>query len=512
LLLVLAALVVIGCDSCMKTESHVDVPTKLDEVKKLHSPPDVVVDVKRKKRSAGGGACGHSPLCVIVLPIMAYDALFPKKWDEATVTEKGAVTYVASFETDGDFIESSETKNAKVRHFGRLDLKKLGKHVIVQVGEAPLGPDGKPGKAVKTPILPQVDLIQDYEAALAKEKDGDDRGELVIEATTWLGDEALSFLEKHTKDQSEPDEQRALIVTRLCTARQSKARDLALSGAGNSPGPTTALAGARCITQHQAPVALGGPFAKALVARICKPDAKLNEVVQVLTSMPAGAKSSASADASACPDRDARTLARWAVGDTPKHEDLVALARSTGVLATAFLRLLTPRSDEHRGLLYTALDAKPTDPEPVHVLSRNDSAPSEGEMRTLVKSYLADSSVSQRAHLLRLFTLARAKKTSLAPSVSAMRAALSRTKEQREVLHIALVVLGERQHAEAAARVLNNTARYKDRPSTVSFGTDSLVGYGLHAAGCTDEEVDAAYKRKDSFTDASRGPLCTKAP
>jgi hypothetical protein len=109
-----------------------------------------------------------------------------------------------------------------------------------------------------------------------------------------------------------------------------------------------------------------------------------------------------------------------------------------------------------------------------------------------------------------LFSLAKFKKTPLGPSVSAMRAALGKTKEDREALHIALVVLGERQHAEAAAHALDSTARYKQKPEDVSFGTDSLVGYGLHVAGCTDAEVDAAYKRKDSFTDASRGPLCTK--
>ena len=121
--------------------------------------------------------------------------------------------------------------------------------------------------------------------------------ELIVEAATWLGDEALPFLEKHTEDDSEPDEQRALIVTRRCEAEGSKARDLVLKGVGHSPGPMTALAGGRCVTRDGATVALGEPFAKALVARVCKPDAKLNEVVHVLSGMPAGSKRGARAEA-----------------------------------------------------------------------------------------------------------------------------------------------------------------------------------------------------------------------
>lgn len=511
-LILLSALVTVACDGCMRTESHVDVPTELDELKKLHAPPDAVVDVERKKRSKGGGSCGHSPLCIIVLPVMAYDAMFPEKWDEATLTEKGTLTYVARFETGGDFIESTQNKAGKSRHFGRLDLKKLGKRVLVQVGEAPLGADGKPGTLVKTPILPQVDLLADYEAALAKEKDGDDRGELVVEAATWLRDEALPLVEKHTKDPAESDEQRALIVTQLCKLKDSKARDTALSGAGHSPGLETALAGAHCAAVTEVPAALGVPFAKVLAEASCKSDSlqRLRDIVAALRGMPSVSKVDGFAIARACPDPKARTLSRWALGDAPTSNELRDLARASGAHSDAFVEALLPRAKGERDLLYAALDAKPTDPIAVRVLSEHEIVPDEIELKALVKSYLADSSIGTRAKLLHLFSLVRTKGTSLGPSVASVRAALGQTKEDREVLHIALVVLGERNHAAAAARALDSTARYKQKPTEVSFGIGSLVGYGLRVAGCDAREIEAAYKRRKTFTDASRGPLCTQ--
>lgn len=107
------ALLPAGCGGCFtKTEAHVDVPTTIEEVKKLHSPPGVEVRVERKERKGGsGGGCGHSALCIVVFPILIYGALFPEKWDQVTVTESGKITYEGRFETGGKLIEATARKD-----------------------------------------------------------------------------------------------------------------------------------------------------------------------------------------------------------------------------------------------------------------------------------------------------------------------------------------------------------------------------------------------------------------
>jgi hypothetical protein len=149
-----------------------------------------VVRVERQEATSGGGACGHSPACVILIPILVFDALFPKKWDEVSVTKNGKPIYVARFETNGDFIEGTQYQATKARYFSSLILKQLGRRVIVQIGEAALAPDGSKGEPSHTPILPQVSLLSDYEAALSKQKDEEERAALIVEAATWLGDES----------------------------------------------------------------------------------------------------------------------------------------------------------------------------------------------------------------------------------------------------------------------------------------------------------------------------------
>jgi hypothetical protein len=78
-----------GCERSSNRETHVDVPVTLAEIKKLAHAPDTVVSVQRQEATSGGGACGHSPVCVILIPILVFDALFPKKWDEASVIKNG---------------------------------------------------------------------------------------------------------------------------------------------------------------------------------------------------------------------------------------------------------------------------------------------------------------------------------------------------------------------------------------------------------------------------------------
>src|SRR6187551_698231 len=73
----LAAALLAGCMRCSraeKFESYVDEPTTLEAVEALRDPPDVVVEVTEgPKESAGSASCGHSPVCIILLPAVVED-------------------------------------------------------------------------------------------------------------------------------------------------------------------------------------------------------------------------------------------------------------------------------------------------------------------------------------------------------------------------------------------------------------------------------------------------------
>src|SRR3954447_21516953 len=97
-ILPLAALLTLasGCNSCRGTKavSYVDAPTTLEAVRAKSHPPDVTVQVERitKTQSLGAG-CGHSPACLIIVPILLAGALFPEQYDVATIVDHGNVVY-----------------------------------------------------------------------------------------------------------------------------------------------------------------------------------------------------------------------------------------------------------------------------------------------------------------------------------------------------------------------------------------------------------------------------------
>src|SRR5256885_13291370 len=94
------ALLAIDCRRQPVFDSYVDVPTTLESARALHKPPDVDVKVERViETSGGGGNCGHSAVCLIVLPLIVAaeikDYFFPAIYDLVTITEHGTVTYTS---------------------------------------------------------------------------------------------------------------------------------------------------------------------------------------------------------------------------------------------------------------------------------------------------------------------------------------------------------------------------------------------------------------------------------
>lgn len=114
--LLFAGLVVSGCccNCGPKKESYVsDVPATMKAAKALEKPPKVTVTVERvTKTRTGGGACGHSPICIVLLPVLLYEAAFPEKYDVVSVKEDGKEIFGATYTTDGDLIHGLKELDA----------------------------------------------------------------------------------------------------------------------------------------------------------------------------------------------------------------------------------------------------------------------------------------------------------------------------------------------------------------------------------------------------------------
>ncbi len=345
----------IGCRACTTTESHVDVPVTLDDVRKLANDGSVVVDVKRREQAAGGAGCGHSAACILLVPVELVSAFFPTKFDEASVIDNGKLTYFARFDANGAFIESAKYLEKSIRYYRALPLEKLRKTVIVRSAEASIGSDGGPEAIGRVLLLPQLDLIADYEAALAKEHGADSRAALIIEAATWLLDESVPFLEKHESDSREPDETRASVIAELCRADDRRSETV-LKAATQNPGPKAAVAGIECgvsSTRDAARDAFVGMTADLLCH--AKSAAEASELVRAL---PEGNAALTAAQAR-CSEPSGRALLSLVAEIPVARTELERVMRESRVYDNALGERLLLRKLDHRAALFAGLDAKP---------------------------------------------------------------------------------------------------------------------------------------------------------
>jgi len=240
------------CDRADKFESYVDDPTTLDAVRALHDPPDVVVEVKQgPKESFGNATCGHSPICIIVLPAVIEDLAFPLHYQNATVKKHGKPSYEAVFRDNGEFFRASARDATIVREIQFLALARLDRNVVVEVGRAPLDAHGKPGKFQKTSVQGQVDLLTPY-TKLLSDLAAPDRAMTLLELTRVLGDDAFPLLQARLGDPKEPDAVKLTYFYQLCGAgpavfeKPGRASELMRAFAAAHPPVPTALAALNC--------------------------------------------------------------------------------------------------------------------------------------------------------------------------------------------------------------------------------------------------------------------------
>jgi hypothetical protein len=195
-------------------EVHCDVPVDLRAIWALRER-GATVQVERRTSVGSGGAC-HSSACLLLLPLAALSLAFPDHYDLASATHDG-VEYTAAFATDGRFLWAVEEAPAMRREFGRVELRALGKRLLVEQRRFARGPDGRftVEQPVERPAL--GDLVDAYRAVLEKSPDAETRGAVYEEAFESLGDQTRPLARQRFAAGGEPDAVLAqLIRTRRC--------------------------------------------------------------------------------------------------------------------------------------------------------------------------------------------------------------------------------------------------------------------------------------------------------
>ncbi len=504
-----------SCRGCQTvTESHVDVPLTLDAAKALARPPEVTVSVERKTATGGGGACGHSPLCLVFVPVMIYGALFPEKWDEVTVTRGGAPELSARYETDGELIEATVRKDGVARLVGVLKLSELRRRVVVELGRAPLGAGGREDSAafVKTPILPQVDLAAAYRAALAEEDadDADDRAALYVEHASWLKEEAMPLLLDGVP--RELDETAAETLKRLCSDTSFPGCAELLTTLGQKdPGPLTSAAGFRAAEAGFE--AQSRPYAHALARHACSGEEGRIAIAaaESLAEAKAGPQATLGllSDAPPCQHTSRRVLLAAMLRQRPSDAELEEALRDRAVDA-AIVGRLDAHDPAVRRIIVAAMPGREEDTAYVLALERAPDVPTAQELELLAKSYLKDLALAdaeRRMAVLGLFWRARAQPAAAAKRV--ITEAIARAAEDdRPLLRAALVAMGDRQQALPASRGLAGITYFP----TGGFSDETVMARALVLAGCEEDEVVAAGKAAYKVRDSDLGPLCTRGP
>ena len=269
-LVILLGVAATACSRCsppQEFEFYVEgVPHTVDDAEDMDDPPDVEVTVKKgQKAHSGNVACGHSAVCIIVLPFVVGEAIFPEHYRVVTVKKSGAVWYSGLYRGNGEFMHGVITEKGQARRIDLVNASYVGRKVVVETAHGPLGPDGKPGKLEDSSVQKQVDLLSEYEKVLALGWPADKRGRALAEALRILHHDAVPLAKKQLAEHPEYAF-RAPVIRSVCKdetpALSAKAdRDAVIDAVlASKPDAATALAAAECYRQD-----LGDPRAAKLL-------------------------------------------------------------------------------------------------------------------------------------------------------------------------------------------------------------------------------------------------------
>jgi hypothetical protein len=479
----LLLLTISGCCCDLKKESYAAVPLTLDDAKKQAKESGAELSIERRTRRMGSaGGCGHSAVCVILLPVILYDAVFPETWDEVTLRKGDEVLLVADYEKNGSLIHAQHVKDGVVLETRSIELKALGKKVYVDSAKL------IDGKREPLPLSSQHDFIGDEKKALERTTDPMRRAEYISEAALLLESEGVAFAKERLLAPDEPERSRAEVVRLGCAGPREGFAPL-LETAGQSPGAWVKLrlvgcyesespARADALSMAMRAACEGAPNADLLeaLARDHQEEVRGELALQTANACPAGAQRAlfqlwlkhpvATEELTALLSSDATAKLAWKSLDSSQANQRAAI-----------VKIIVDDGDGAARLLVELRNAQTVlEPELVEALAR----------RFVKRNGLLE--VGDRHETLSLFAQAAAQEDGVArtkPARAVISAAIASEKDAKHkaTLEAVLVVLGDKSRVRAALPCAKGDPLYAgDYPS---LDEDVCVWALLKHGGCT---------------------------
>ncbi|MFZ5439794.1 MAG: hypothetical protein ACOZQL_07280 [Myxococcota bacterium] len=486
----IALLSLAGCCCDLKKESYTKAPLTLTEAKKLEGEVTVT---RQTRRAGGGGGCGHSPVCVILLPIIVYEALFPETWDEVVVRRDGEVVLSASYETNGSLIHAQYVRDGEIRETRFVELRKLGKKVYVDSAKlARLADGGTERQPIA--ISAQHDFIPEVRRLLERTKDPKERGEIIAEAARQLEQEGQTFALERLRAPDEADRARGAAVSALCPDR---ALAPMLAETKRTGGAWVKLSFVDCAAwdspERQAAVL-------ELVAALCASDTSpeaFDAATRTVREETSGIHERAVAAAQACAPGPNRGLVTLLLDAKVDAADLRALPGSA--VETIAARHLHAGAAEERATM-VALIAR--DVEAAHLLRALAAweGPLEAELLPAIATRFVERKglfqTGERGDSLRIFAAAAKARdprwTLGAQAVFEAAAKREKDDERKAMFEAIRVLLGDRARLSEATRGLESPVSASLYPSLDA----EVIAWALRASGCTQAELESAAKAK----------------
>ncbi|GDX78877.1 hypothetical protein LBMAG42_06880 [Deltaproteobacteria bacterium] len=494
------------CCGSAPTETVLAVPSTVQEAKALHAPPTVTVVVARETRASGGGACGHSPVCLVLLPVLVWEVAFPPQVDVIDIAEATGATIHGEWEPDGDLLWAERREGGVARAARLLDLPELGRRLVVEGARAPLGADGQAGEFAPTTVQSQLDLVAAYRAAL--EGRSGRHAELLTEAVGALGIEGLTLLAEWLPKPDEA-EARLQVLTSICGGPlEGEALTLRLTALGAIAPIAEPELSARGLTcALETPGSTQAPqFAAALVRPVCADAsmARTDDVHHLSAEVP-GAHALLLAAAQDCPRETRRTLIARAAGAPASAVAVRALIDSDPDAAVRLVPYLDPNDSADRAALFAhLLNAEEVGPTIDRLAEVADLSPTSSEADILVDAYLRYEATLLGRRDPQGTILALLARTP-APARHAALGRLSAVKEKdRRVEAIsARLVLGD-ESVRAEVFAARGIAECPDGISIISEG--ELAAQAMFLAGCSCADFDAIQRGKRPTSPCSGSP------
>ena len=500
-------------------EVFVDEPVTLASVRALQSQGMQVSIEKRKESATAAGPC-HGAACAFYLPFLLLPAA---EYQQALVRNNGELVYEASFTADGEFIEATRYSGEVAIGIGRLQLPVLQRDLIVALRR--FNPKDFTQPSVRVSLQPQVNLLGAYRRALTQAADGEKRAQLLRESAVTIEHEALPLLSNAVGANAGDVQLMASLTDAACLWTQHEPRDELWRTLAARKQWQVALQLLRCEGRtenyhHAEPVpedvlALAyqiyvGGLCGAEATTIVEATERLERFRLVPEHWPL-----AEAALSRCSNTrigGLRAMWRQPVSDQQARDSYLVF----DALFPQVLKSLAERPDGSRPLLVSLLAVPSKFQRDVLALLERDRTPirTAAEMRLLARAYATNVSPPMRAALLEAWShrspslelkpADRSLTTTLAAvGLSELSTALASAKPQdRAMLEIALVVLGEHKRATSAARALGPftlTSYASTLAMAMSKGSvdtpQQLVVYGLRLAGCEPEGVVSTHRK-----------------